>query len=903
MFTWNSLWHGNRMIWRCWMSRLLVAVCLAWIAPATVTQRPASTAELLQFSTQGHVVGFTAYEFYLTNAAYLLKVEFVNAHSREPISTASHSVSSEAVPFTRVEYSDLWDGITLIYEATNVGLMRSTYRLEPWADARQIRLHYNVPVDLRPDGTLNLAYAAGCLRESAPLAWQEVAGQRVTVPVQFRLLAEQEVGFELGTHDPTYPVWIDPTLTWHTFLGGVSSDIGRAITLDGNGNIYVVGRSSNTWGSPVRAYGGNTDAFVAKLDSAGMLLWNTFLGGATGTDYGEGIAVDSAGNVYGTGYSNATWGTPLRSYSSMNDAFVFKLNSNGQLLWNAFLGGFNDDWGFGIATDGSGNVLMLGNSGAAWGSPIRPNAGNDAFVVKLNSSGTLVWLTFLGGSQSDGGTSLAVNASGDAWVAGYSQGTWGTPLLPYIGSSDIFAARLTTSGTLLWNTFLGGSGTDWVGHEAAAVDGSGNLYVAGYSAGSWGAPIREHGGGTEDAFVFKLDASGGLLWNTFLGGGASDLGYALTVDADGNAYASGRSYSSWGIPVHAYAGGTSDAFVAKLDTGGVLLWHTFVGDTGSDCAYGVALDLAGALYVTGYSDANWGTPIRPYGGGTADAIVAKLDSYRVFNLNTDQGYTAIQPAINAAGTGHVISATPGVYSEPVTVNKNLVLTQPPAAEATISGNLIINSNVTAMLGGAWQVNGTVTNNGALQQTQTVPDGPTTTRFLFIQNAAGTLTPYYGVDITPNSIGLGATTVTIRGNQAACNVGDQLIHRCFDLTATNPQTATVRFWYLNSERGAEDPALMNAYHWSATQGWELLPTAAVPRGTVGSYEWTEAVDVGSYSPFGLADGLPVAPTAVTLQRLSAAPSLNAQAAVNIGFIALGVIGLSAVVTIIRLRRTS
>jgi len=152
------------------------------------------------------------------------------------------------------------------------------------------------------------------------------------VPAAFKLDGQQ-VGFDLGTYDPAYVLTIDPSLMWNTFLGGSGGDDeGNAIAMDGSGNIYVTGYSNAAWGTPVRVFGGGSyDAFVARLNSSGVLFWSTFLGGGGGNDYGYGIAVDGSGNVYVTGSSNATWGSPLHAFAGSVDAFVARLNSNGIL--------------------------------------------------------------------------------------------------------------------------------------------------------------------------------------------------------------------------------------------------------------------------------------------------------------------------------------------------------------------------------------------------------------------------------------------------------------------------------------------------------------------------------------------------------------------------------------------
>src|SRR5262249_30069423 len=163
----------------------------------------------------------------------------------------------------------------------------------------------------------------------------------------------------------------------------------------GSGNVYVEGFSNATWGSPVRAYSGGSDVFAAKLSAAGALTWNTFLGGnGTDTDSGQAI-VDGSGNVYVAGNSDATWGSPGRTFTGTADPFAAKLNSAGALTWNTFLNDTSSDYGYALAVDGSGNVYVAGSADGTWGSPVSAFSGGvDAFVAKLSAAGALTWSTF-----------------------------------------------------------------------------------------------------------------------------------------------------------------------------------------------------------------------------------------------------------------------------------------------------------------------------------------------------------------------------------------------------------------------------------------------------------------------------------------------------------------------------
>jgi hypothetical protein len=221
-------------------------------------------------------------------------------------------------------------------------------------------------------------------------------------------------------------------LSWHTFLGGVSHDGVSEIVMNANGDIYVGGTSYSTWGNPVLPYsGGSWNAFVAKLDPSGALTWNTFLG--AGRDEGQGIAIDRNDNVYIVGNSFHTWGNPVRAFESsvpfpMN-GFAAKLNSTGDLIWNTFLGTGNTDESDGVSIDDVGQVYVVGTSCTSWGNPFRATSGcSDTFIAKLDGSGNLLTNGFIGGTGSDYGARVYVNGEGNAYMLGTSEEGWGNPV-------------------------------------------------------------------------------------------------------------------------------------------------------------------------------------------------------------------------------------------------------------------------------------------------------------------------------------------------------------------------------------------------------------------------------------------------------------------------------------------
>jgi hypothetical protein len=325
----------------------------------------------------------------------------------------------------------------------------------------------------------------------------------------------------------------------------------------------------------VCGFSGLNDAFAARLNAASSALqWHTFLGGA-GDDYGCGLALDGSGNFYLAGTSLAIWGSPLRSHAGLFDAFVARLDSSGALLWNTFLGGAGIDTSGGIGVDGSANAYLIGSSTDAWGaSPVSVYlAGWDAFAVELDPSGALQWQTFLGGDEQDQGYGIAVSADGSQiYTAGGSAGAWGAPLLAYSAWWDGFAALLNGSGARQWNTFLGSGWSDTA--RSVALDSSGNAYVLGDGDDDWGAPAQPYTWGY-DAYLVKLDAAGAVQQHTFLGGWGDDFGSGLAVGAGGSLLLAGASDQAWGSPVQSFEDGT-DVFAAQLDNAGVVQWTTLL---------------------------------------------------------------------------------------------------------------------------------------------------------------------------------------------------------------------------------------------------------------------------------------------------------------------------------------
>ncbi|OPY60564.1 MAG: Beta-propeller repeat protein [Syntrophorhabdaceae bacterium PtaU1.Bin034] len=313
-------------------------------------------------------------------------------------------------------------------------------------------------------------------------------------------------------------------------------------------------------------------------------------------------------------------------------------------MYSTYLGGSANDYAQGIAVDSSGNAHVAGTTGSSNFPTVNAyqasSAGNfDAFVSKFNASGTLLmYSTYLGGWQTDSASSIAVDDSGNAYVAGHTFSNDFPTLNAYQTScsdSDAFVAKLDASGNALYSTYLGGTYGDY--GTGIAVDTAGNAYVTGYTKSPNFPTLNAYQSsfkGYYDTFITKLAPTGSaLVYSTFLGGVGDDWSQGIAVDSFGNAYVVGYTSSTNFPTKDAYQAmnrTNTDSFVTKLDaSGSSLCYSTYLGGTGYDFGHAIAIDSSGNAYVTGET-ASTNFPMKhPYqgslAGGTYDVFITKLD--------------------------------------------------------------------------------------------------------------------------------------------------------------------------------------------------------------------------------------------------------------------------------------
>ncbi len=639
----------------------------------------------------GHSLYFTAEEVVMALEETTLRMRFVGANATSPVGAeqaaakVNYFIGSDPaqwqtdVPtYGQVVYHNLYPGVDLRYGG-QAGALKYTFVVQPGADVSQIRLAYGGAAGLRLDEAGNLLILAGGreLKDARPYAYQEIGGRRVEVETEFVLHGVRTYGFAVqSAYDPRHPLVIDPvliTLLYSTYLGGSGFDEGKSIAVDGAGNVYVTGRTSSTDFPTKNAYQGDqgdADAFVTKIDpaqsGAASLLYSTYLGGSN-MDEGNSITVDESGHAYVTGDTLSTNFPTKNAYQSNQaagtDAFVAKLNAAGNaLLYSTYLVGSGYDYSYDIAVDGFGNAYVTGSTRSTDFPTQKPYQGThggiyDAFVAKIDTTqsghASLVYSTYLGGSEWDEGYGIALDGAGNAYVAGNTRSTDFPTQNPYQGTCggcptyfDAFVTKIDTTqsgaASLVYSTYLGGSGSDY--GSGIALDGAGNAYVTG-STGSTDFPTQNTyhdslGGSSVDAFVTKIDTTqsgaASLVYSTYLGGSEWDEGYGIAVDGTGNAYVTGGTLSTDFPTQNPYQGTCSsclnhafDVFVTKFNTAGsALIYSTYLGGSGYDRGFGIAVDGAGHAYVTGYAystDFPTQNPFQgTYGGGWSDAFVARL---------------------------------------------------------------------------------------------------------------------------------------------------------------------------------------------------------------------------------------------------------------------------------------
>jgi Beta-propeller repeat/HYDIN/CFA65/VesB-like, Ig-like domain/Cep192 domain 4 len=602
--------------------------------------------------------------------------------------------------YARLRYRGIYPGIDLAYYGRQ-GQLENDFVVRRESDPDLIRLGLEGAESIRVNasGDLALGVNGGTVYLRRPRAYQGKGAVRKEVAVHYKLRAGNEVGFDLGAYDHHRELVIDPVLSYSTYLGGSGGDVGYSIAVDASGNAYVTGTTASVnfpTTSGNQATLGGTDVFVSKLNASGTsLIYSVFMGGGN-LDRSTGIALDSAGNAYLTGYTNSTdFPTTSGAYQVTNagntDVFVAKLDAAGSsLVYSTLLGGSGIDYGRGIAVDASGDAFLTGSTQSIDFPTMSPlqvglDGGLDAFVAELDPTGaSLLYSTYLGGSGADEALAIALDGSGNIYVAGYTfssnfptQSAFQSSLA---GPSDAFVAEIDPgTSSLVFSTYIGGGASESA--QSLAVDSVGSIYIAGNTTSS-SYPVTSGAfqatyAGQGDAFITKLTSGASqMVYSTFLGGSGLDQANSIAVDSSGEAFITGFTQSSnfpladalqrvLGITGASSCGTTpcADAFVTKLGPSGNLVYSTFLGGSATDLGQAIATNAGGTAYLTGSTNSTnfpviAGAPQSSYAGtnSSTNVFVARVDAQ-------DASAAALSPqslnfgnqALNVAGNPQTVT--------------------------------------------------------------------------------------------------------------------------------------------------------------------------------------------------------------------------------------------------------
>jgi hypothetical protein len=495
--------------------------------------------------------------------------------------------------YSKVTYKNIYKNIDFVFLAQQDGSFKYNIIVHPGGRLTDVKMIYEGMKTLySARNKISLESVDGIVEESIPMSYIQETGEKVKVafaPSNNRcsFIAENKKG----------TLVIDPLVrNWGTYLGGSGDDEGRSAVMDTLGNIYMAGYTSSSSGIAITGsyqatIKGNYDAFIVKFDSSGKPRWATYYGGSN-EDEAYSISIDKSGILYIGGqtkstsgiasagaYQNSLWST------TYYDAFLLKFNSNGYRLWGTYFGGNGDDFGYTTNVDASGNIYLAGwtqsNAGLASNGSYQTSFGgyDDAFLVKFNSNCVRQWATYFGGDNYEFGYSVAADDSENVYLTGVS----------------------------------------WSSANIASSNGFQNKF----------------GGGLSDAFVVKFNKSGSRRWASYYGGNNNDEGDAIAIDKHGNIYMAGWTYSTSAIATSGcYQDtnrGAGDAFLVKFTRGGSRLWGTYFGGSGDDYFRYIKIDKSENLYLTGETQ----SPSDISTGVYQDTLSGKWDALMVKFTSND----------------------------------------------------------------------------------------------------------------------------------------------------------------------------------------------------------------------------------------------------------------------------
>lgn len=543
--------------------------------------------------------------------------------------------------FGKVTYKEIYPKTDLVFLFEGSGLeskFKYNFILHPGAkiEAIKIKMEGAEHAEILATGELLIKNSLDDIKEQIPFSYSIANDTKKEEKVQFKLIADGIFGFDvLGDFDGKTLV-IDPA-PWVSYCGSLGEDIGLAIKQDNNQQIVIAGYTNSatnmvTSGAHQVIAGGLYDGYLAKYTDAGMRLWSTFIGGSN-NDYCAGIDIDSVGQIYVIGtsesaYGIASIGAPQDSLKGAADAFIAKFSAGGQRIWGSYWGGEDYDYGNALVRLADGSMGICGGTFSTTGIATNGvydtvySAGlfyGDGFVAKIGSAGQKIWGTYYGGTGGDNALSILADSSQNLVVAGYSMSatglsSTGAHQVNFGGDYDGFLGKFNAVGQLLWGTYYGGTGVDYL--NFICLDKQQNIVFGGRSTSdsmiSNGSVFQlNYGGGTSwgDGILGKFNASGTRLWSSYFGGLGEETIQGVSVDTSNAIFVCGSStgsigFSTSGVHQSNFGGGSSDGFFAKFNSTGNRIWSSYLGGNNVDGINAIQAYPQGSGILLGFSSSS-----------------------------------------------------------------------------------------------------------------------------------------------------------------------------------------------------------------------------------------------------------------------------------------------------------
>ena len=614
-----------------------------------------------------------------STSGYVLKERFVgptNQRVRESIgekptaSSFNYFIGNNQAAWTTnvpsyevLHLGEIWEGVEVKLHAYNNNIEK-LFHVKPNQDPQSIQVTVDGAdqLEITPNGQLMAITPVGQIAYTAPVAYQWIKGKKHLVKAAYHLSekGKNTYSFIVKDYDPQYELIIDPLLA-STFIGDGDNDWGYSIAVDENGNVFVTGYAwsdnfPSSAGSYNETFNGIKDAFVSKLtNDLSTLLASTFLGGSS-WENGHSVIVESTGDVLISGATGSR-DFPMAGASydntyngGTNDVFVCKLNNDlSTMIASTYIGGGDDDYGYDLTLDNTGNVFVTGRTEsddypAIGGFDNTFNGGfEDVFVSKLNNGlSSLLASTYIGGNTDEGSDAIITDDAGNVFISGFTYSDdFPTAGVPYDdthnGSGDIFVAKFNNNLSMLTSaTFIGG--TNFEESHAMTLDSSQNVFIAGYTGspeypstpGVYDETFNEN----HDAIITKLDNNlSNILASTFIGGTSDDDCYGLVIEGAENVFITGISFSTdyptTGNATDDSHNGERDIFLSRFSFDlSELIESTYLGGGDNDWALDLTIDDAGSVFIGGGTYSGdfpmEGSPYDNSFNGGEDVIIAKI---------------------------------------------------------------------------------------------------------------------------------------------------------------------------------------------------------------------------------------------------------------------------------------